>query len=637
MRSTTLQPLNSISDSQDVHASLTEAQRGELDHAWRQFGAADTPEEFCRHWLALQCHAIGAVNDAVVVLQRPGTETFAPLAFWPETSGDRSHLAEITERALREGRGIVQPRETAAVAAAMPVQPDYQLAYPVRLDGKVRGVIGLDVAWREESLLQVAMRQLQWGTGWLEVLLRRHADPMEAARQRMKLILSLVAILLERSSLKEACNALVTEIAAQIGCDRVVLALMRDRAIDVEAVSHTVQFDQSANLLTATTAAMMESLDQGEPIVYPPDPGGRLVVTFAHAELAQMAGAGGLVTYPLVHQGENVGALTLQRAAGLRFDAPAIELLNGLSAMLGPLIDLHRSRQRSLPAHVADSVSGTLKRLVGPREAGFKFSAIVLSLVLLFLIFAKGEYRISADARIEGEIQRALTAPFQGYVREARFRAGDAVKKGDTISRLDDRDLRLERVRLAAQRDQAAQQYREAMAKRERSQARISSAQIAQSEAQIAVIDEQLGRSELTAPFDGILVSGDLSQALGAPVERGQILFEIAPLDAYRVVLQVDEQQVADVHAGQTGELALSSIPGVSFPLIVKTVTPINVAREGRNLFRVEARLNVRPDRRLRPGMEGVGKVSVDRRHLIWIWTRELTGWLKRKLWAWMP
>lgn len=629
--------MNPYPETPDASGQLTEAQRTSLDLAWRQFGSADSPEEFCRHWLALQCHAIGAVNDAVVVLQKPGTDTFAPLAFWPETSSDRSHLTEITERALREGRGIVRAREAPEGAAPATDRPDFQLAYPIRLDGRVRGVVALDVAWRDESRLQLAMRELQWGTGWLEVLLRRHADPMEAARLRMKLILQLVAILLEQGNLKNACNALVTEIATHLGCDRVALGLMHDRELRIEAVSHTVQFDAHANLMDMTTAAMMESLDQKEPIVYPPDSGGRLVVTFAHADLAQLSGAGGVATFPLYYQGQAVGALTLERVSGLEFEKASLELLDGLAAMLGPLISLQQSRQRSLPAHATDAVRGTWERLVGPGEAGFKFTAIVVSLLLLFLIFAEGEYRVSGTARIEGEIQRALTAPFQGYVRESFHRAGDTVKKGDVIARLDDRDLRLERVRFAAQRDQASQQFREAMAKRERSAVRIASAQTAQAEAQIALIDEQLGRAELVAPFTGILVSGDLSQALGAPVERGQVLFEIAPLDLYRVVMQVDEQQVVDVKPGQSGELVLTSMPGVRYPLTVKTVTPVNMAKEGRNLFRVEAPLGVKPDGRLRPGMEGVAKVSVDQRRLIWIWTREFTTWLKHKLWAWMP
>jgi len=629
--------LSTNPESSVAHASLSEAQSYALDQTWRQFGSADTAEDFCRSWLALQCQAIGGVTNAVIVLQKPGTETFAPLAFWPETGGDRSHLAEITERALRDGRGIVQVRDAPESDAAPADHPDYQLAYPIRVDGKVRGVVGLDITWRDEAQLQAVMRQLQWGAGWQEVLLRRHADPMEAARQRMRLILQLVGIFLDHGNLKDACSALVTEVATQLGCDRVVLGLMANRIVEIEAVSHSVQFDQRANLLNATIAAMMEAVDQKESIVYPPLPGGNLVVTFAHAELAQMSGAGGLATFLLSHQGTPVGALTLERAAGLHFDPQSRELLEGLASMLGPLLELQRARQRTLPAHVSDSVRGYWQRLVGPREAAFKFSVLIVALIGLFLVFAHGEYRVSADARIEGEIQRALTAPFPGYVREARRRAGDLVEKGELIARLDDRDLRLERVKLAAQRDQAAQQFREAMAKRERSQVSIASAQIAQAEAQLALVDEQLGRAEMVAPFSGVIVSGDLSQALGAPVERGQILFEIAPLDAYRVVLQVDEQQVADVRPGQKGELALTSMPGVRYPLTVKSVTPVNVAKDGRNLFRVEAPLDVKPDGRLRPGMEGVGKVSVDERRLIWVWTREFSTWVRRKLWAWVP
>jgi len=87
------------------HDSPAPQQRTELDVAWRQFGSAGSPEDFCRSWLALQCHAIGEVRDAVVVLQKPGTEAFGPLAFWPEGQRDRSALVEIAERALREAGG----------------------------------------------------------------------------------------------------------------------------------------------------------------------------------------------------------------------------------------------------------------------------------------------------------------------------------------------------------------------------------------------------------------------------------------------------------------------------------------------------------------------------------------------------
>jgi RND family efflux transporter MFP subunit len=613
-----------------------QAPRTELDLAWRQFGSAGSAEDFCRHWLALQCHAIADVRRALVVLQQPGSEAFAPLAYWPEQRAFRSSLTEVLERALREGRGIVQAADGAA-SPELPDQPDYQIAYPIRVDGRVRGVVGLEVGWRDTLQLQGAMRQLQWGSGWLEVLLRRHADPVEAARQRTKLILQLLAIFLERAELKEALTDLVTEMATRLGCDRVMLGLVRGDVLRVEAVSHSGQFDRLANLVGAAAAAMTEALDQREAIIFPQDRDARPVVTLAHAELAQLSSADGIVTVPLMRDGRVLGALTLERGAGLRFDAPTLELLESLAAMLGPLLALRLEQGRSLTAQAAARAQGFWGRLVGPRHAGLKLGVILLAAAGLYLGFATGEYRVGAEARIEGKVQRTLTAPFEGYVREAAHRAGDIVRAGEVLARLDDRDLRLEQARLAAQADQLGRQYREAMAQRNRAQARIISAQMEQTRAQLELVEEHLARTEITAPFDGVLVSGDLTQMLGAPLERGQALFEIAPLDAYRVVLEVDEHRIGDVRAGQRGELVLSSNPGRHFPIVIEKITPVSTAREGRNHFRVEATLESDSGLRLRPGMEGVAKVAVDERRLAAIWTGEMINWLRLKAWAWTP
>jgi RND family efflux transporter MFP subunit len=257
-------------------------------------------------------------------------------------------------------------------------------------------------------------------------------------------------------------------------------------------------------------------------------------------------------------------------------------------------------------------------------------------LLALFFALVDGTYRVSADAAIEGETQRAITAPIAGFVKEAPRRAGDTVKKGDVIGRFDDRDLRLDRVRLSSQQGQYSKQYREAMAKHDRPQAAIVTAQLEQVEAQIALVDEQLARVEMVAPFDGVIVSGDLSQRLGAPVERGQVLFEVAPLDDFRIALQVDEHDFAQVLPGQRGEIVVSSMPYQSFAFTVTKITAVNNAKDGANRFRVEARLDAKPER-LRPGMEGVGKIEVDERRLIWIWTHSLVDRLRLWLWHALP
>jgi hypothetical protein len=40
---------------------------------------------------------------------------------------------------------------------------------------------------------------------------------------------------------------------------------------------------------------------------------------------------------------------------------------------------------------------------------------------------------------------------------------------------------------------------------------------------------------------------------------------------------------------------------------------------------------------KLRPGMEGVGKIHVERRRFAWIWTHKIGHWLRMWVWSWWP
>lgn len=616
-------------------ASVAElASRRGAEQAWSRFAQAQSHEEFCSSWLAIQCDSIGGVSDGVVLLQTPGSREYVPVAFYPEAARDRTHLAEVAERTLKEGRGVVLPIDNASA------EQRYQLGYPVRIDGEVRGAVGLEMEGRAEAQLQSAMRSLQWGSGWLEVLLRRHVDPATAAQLRLKLALDLVGTLLEQGALRESAAAFATEVATRLGCERVAVGVLRGRTVKLVGVSHSAQFDERANLLRAVESAMGEAVDQAEMVVSPPPRDGLPVVTHAHDVLVRDSGAGAAATFPLVCDGEVVGALTLERSAPYRFDPESLELAEALAAVAGPIVELKRRAEANLAVHAGRSLSALWKKLTGPRNPGLKLTALLTAAAALFFTFATGAFRVSAEVTVEGRVQRAITAPFNGYVKEASLRAGDAVKAGQPIGRFEDRELQLEKIKLIAQRDQVERQHREAMAKHERAQTAILGAQLDQSEAQLALVEEQLARSVMTAPLDGVIVSGDLSQNLGTPVERGQVLFEVAPLDGYRIVLRVDERDMAHVSVGQRGELAVTAMPGEPLPFTVTSIVPVNLAQDGRNVFRVEARLEdqgLTGSPRLRPGMTGVGKIHVEERRLVWIWTRSFADWMRLKAWSWTP
>ena len=84
-------------------------------------------------------------------------------------------------------------------------------------------------------------------------------------------------------------------------------------------------------------------------------------------------------------------------------------------------------------------------------------------------------------------------------------------------------------------------------------------------------------------------------------------------------------------------DVQVTSMPGDRFPFRVDRITPVNTAKEGRNFFRVEAVLEAGAGARLRPGMEGVGKIDIDERKLVWIWTHGLTDWVRLWIWSWLP
>jgi RND family efflux transporter MFP subunit len=482
------------------------------------------------------------------------------------------------------------------------------------------------------------MRQLQWGVAWLQNWVLRHhrVATGEPARARLEPVLELTARVLEEPGFRPAATAFVTELAARLGCDRVSLGFLRGKEVKVHALSHSAQFGKQMNLIRCIGMSMMESIDQQAVLLYPDAGAGRHILQ-SHEQLARAHGDGAILTVPFTdHEGRAFGALTAERSAVEPFEPEDVALCDAVTSLAGPVLEEKRRNDRLLVRKIAESLWGQVKRLIGPRHTARKIVATILVGLVLFLTFARGTYRVTAKTVLEGEVQRVVAAPFPGFVFEAPVRAGDLVTEGQLMCRLDDRDIRLEYSRWSSEREQYLAEHRKAMAEGNRAEMNVFDKKMKQAEAQLALLQEQIERTRIAAPFDGLVVSGDLTQALGSPVEVGQVLFEVAPLDSYRVMLQVDQRDIATVREGQRGELVLTALPDARLPFEVEKTTPVSLSEEGRSYFLVEATLD-EVSERLRPGMEGFGKVDVDERRLIWIWTHGLFDWARMKLWRWMP
>jgi RND family efflux transporter MFP subunit len=606
------------------------------DGAWSLFVNAGTANELCSAWLAVICGKIGTTTAGLLVF-RQGDGRFVPAALWPKAGADPSYLATTVEQTLKERRTVVVRPEATAPGQAPSLPVRAQVGFPLLHRDDLEGAVALDLLQPPEADTAAVLQELLWASAWLEGLLRDRDENANRSRlARTQAALETVAAGSEHRKLHAAAMAVANELALRLGCDRVSIGLNRNDRVRLVAMSHSAWFQPKSRLVCAIETAMQEALDQHATVASPPVASTHRRVAAAHVDLATVASDVAVASVIMTGRGRRIGALTLERSKGELFGEETIELSETIASVIGPILEMKSEAHRWVAGRIVDGTVDGLKALLGPRRPSLKLAALAALGVIGFLAFANGPYRVSAKAVVEGEEQRAAVVPFDGFIAEASSRAGDTVSAGQVLARLDDRDLRLEEAKAQAERAQLQQKYRDAAAKHDRVSAHILSAQIAETDARLHLVEERLARTRITVPFDGIVVTGDLSQKLGSPVQQGQVLFEITPLTAYRIILQVDERYVSDIAEKQNGRLVLTGLVSEALPFKVSKITPVSTAEEGKNCFRVEAALN-NADPRIRPGMEGVGKILVDERNLFLIWTEPLWDWLRMAAWKWTP
>ena len=613
--------------------SLADEQRARAESAaWSRFASTTDRTEFCASWLALLSARVGRARAALLLLGEQDTGPFTVAAAWPDPQRDLQYLGTVAQRTLAERHGIVVDANGGEPVAERPAQ----VGYPLEVAGQLRGAVVFDIGAGPLADLQGALRQIHWASAWMLDHLRQQAlAAAEAELARVAQLNELLATGLQQRRLQASALAVANELAARLQCDRVSVGIEEADRVRPLAMSHTATFDERSDLVRTLGEAMDEVLDLGVPVQVPA-PDGDELGAIAHQQAARVLDTQVMLSVPVVHEAHPIGAITLERQQGPAFTPQELQLARAAGVMLGPAWALQRLNERAIWQRLGDRWRDGVRALFGPRHPGVKLATGLLGGLVLVLGLWQTDHRVAARTVVEGATQIARVAPFDGFIAQGLVRAGDTVRRGQPMARLEDRDLRLERARWVAELDQAQRRYQVAMAQADRGTMGVVAAQVHQAEAQLALVDEKIARAVLTAPFDGVVVSGDLSQSIGTPVETGRTLFEVAPLEGFRVVLQVDDRDIARVRVGQAGELVLSSLPDRRLPFTVSTVTSVATQHDGRNVFRVEAQVQGDAGR-LRPGMEGVGKVVVGERSLLWIWTHGFFDWLRVALWTWTP
>ncbi len=226
-------------------------------------------------------------------------------------------------------------------------------------------------------------------------------------------------------------------------------------------------------------------------------------------------------------------------------------------------------------------------------------------------------YPIACTARVQPLGERWVAAPFEAVLESCEVRPGDVVVRDQVLMVLDGRPLRLERESIQAELDHVKKEREVALASRriaDAQQAELKQRQLAR---RVQLLDDRLARLQVRSPIDGVVVSGELDRFVGSPLEIGQTLVEIAPLDRLSIEVEIPEFEIGYVESNAMTRVRFAAVGGRSVYKPLESVSPAAEVRDDKNVF--VARMQVdNADGGLRPGMQGDATTFGPIRPLFW-------------------
>ncbi len=438
-------------------------------------------------------------------------------------------------------------------------------------------------------------------------------------------------VLLNRQKRFLAANmTLCNELASRFNCDRVSIGWLKEQSVKVTAISHMEKFEKKMDAVRQLQASMEESLEQDAEILSPP-PLDSNYVSRDHNEYSIAQGINHLYSIPLRKAGEAAGVITFERS----------KVFTEQEQLHLRLVGDHVS-QRLLDLQKWDRWFGSrffywfkekMQEMLSVEFTLRKALCIAGVLLVLWSVFWRIDYRVKAPFIVRSENVRYIPAPNDGYIKEVNIEKGDFIPSGSSLLNLDDRELLLEESAATADKIRFEREIAKARAQGKLVEMRIAEAQYQQALARLEKVSYLIEQSNITAPFDGVVVEGDLKEKIGVPVKQGDLLYKIAQLDTLYAELKVDEDDVHELSVNDEGSLAFASQPNDKYPVIVERIEPLAQSEEEGNIFIVRCQFTEDADDWWRPGMSGIAKLTVDKRSPLFILTHKTIDYLRLRFW----
>ncbi|MCA9148472.1 MAG: HlyD family efflux transporter periplasmic adaptor subunit [Planctomycetales bacterium] len=441
-------------------------------------------------------------------------------------------------------------------------------------------------------------------------------------------LVELVSEIERQPTLKKACHVVANEIARHLGCDQVALASWRDNRVVIESLSGVPDLDAGSDTYHVIEMALTEAVLRDDLGIWPPRERDETHLLLAHKQLVRHLHCEATLTCPLkAIDGKAVGAMLLTGPKSLVHGNRLPNFVRAAAPRLATALEVVR---RAEPSRIQQSW-GRLQEIMGRSRAKI---AVAVTLAVALMLCVPMPYRIRCSCVTEVTQRRFAVAPFQGTLKQGRVRPGDRIASGQVLAEMDGAPIRFELAGAMAELAQAEKRRDVELAEQNVLPALLADLETQRLTAKIDLLRHQQSQLLVRSPVEGVVLSGSLERAQAAAVQLGQVLYELGPLQPLRIELQIPADEVGFVEVGQSVRVWVSGLEDASFTATIERLRPRSELREQDNVFVAEL-LIANQDDRLRPGMEGVARISSQRRPLAWSLFHKPFDYLRTRLTWW--
>ncbi len=460
--------------------------------------------------------------------------------------------------------------------------------------------------------------------------------PGQATSKDQSTLGKLLTKLAGYSSQHELAFALTNNLRNKTDCELVALGLIVHKKAKIVSISGQDEVKTNSPDVAVLQEVMEECYDMDDIIMYQAQrneyedeqTGGHRI----HKQWHESSNKFSVASIPLHSDEGYVTVISLKRNGNNPFTLRELEKIREMTQPYAAAFTIVDRANRNLLSHSFEVLRSGMHELVQPSAWTKKIMTACFVIFMSWFIFGSMEYRVTVPATIVPAEIRHMATPESGILKEISAIKGQQVSKGDILCVFKHDTLLLERKQYMAQYEMAKIEEKKSISKNAVTEARIARANKDLAKAKLDIVNKKIDQAIIRAPFDGLVVEGDLRKRVGEILPQGEPLFELASSNNWMLELKVPEYYSIDIDADLKGKFATNAKPDITHDLTVLRINPKGEVVDTKNIYKGDAEVTMN-EPWVKAGMEGVAKISVEDRPVWWVTFHRMINFVRLKLW----